>query len=157
MPNPTRRVEHFEQPRRRQLFQRPLAESDQAFFGQPLKTRGLPSVDVVTPYRSTRLDIATAKFLLGWRPEYDLPRLIEEAWNYQRPPDVPRQFWYPGRAGLACVDIRHDTGNNLVLMTNRVRGQLLRHVSANTSRTTPGELSDVTARGDLFRGAAQRK
>lgn len=60
------------------------------------KTRGLTSVDIVTSYRSTWLDNAKAKFLLGWRPEYDLARLIDEAWNYQRPPNVPRQIWYPG-------------------------------------------------------------
>lgn len=60
------------------------------------KTRGLPSVDVVTPYRSTWLDNAKAKFLLGWRPRYDLARLIDEAWSYQRAADDPRRIWYVG-------------------------------------------------------------
>ena len=36
------------------------------------ETRGLPSVPVPTPYWSTWLDNAKAKFLLGWRPGYDL-------------------------------------------------------------------------------------
>lgn len=59
-------------------------------------TRGLPTVDVVTPYYSTWLDNAKAKFLLGWRPHYDLPRLIDAAWDYQRAADDPRIIWYPG-------------------------------------------------------------
>lgn len=60
------------------------------------KTRGLPTVEVATPYHSTWLDNAKAKFLLGWRPEYDLARLIDAAWDYQRSPDDPRKIWYPG-------------------------------------------------------------
>ena len=61
-----------------------------------LLTRGLPSVDVATPYWSTWLDNSKAKFLLGWRPRYDLKRLIEEAWKYQRDPADARVVWYPG-------------------------------------------------------------
>lgn len=61
-----------------------------------LLTRGLPSVDVATPFWSTWLDNAKAKFLLGWRPRYDLKRLIEDAWKYQRDPADPRIVWYPG-------------------------------------------------------------
>jgi hypothetical protein len=34
--------------------------------------------------------------LLGWRPRYNTERLIEDAWNYQRSPDEPRNVWYPG-------------------------------------------------------------
>jgi nucleoside-diphosphate-sugar epimerase len=60
------------------------------------KTRGLPSVDVRTPYYSTWLDNTKAKFLLGWRPEYDLERMTDEAWDYQRSPDDPRVIYYPG-------------------------------------------------------------
>ncbi len=60
------------------------------------RTRGLPSVAIRTPYHSTWLDNTKAKFLLGWRPRYDLPRLIEEAWEYRRAPDDPRVVWYPG-------------------------------------------------------------
>lgn len=60
------------------------------------RTRGLPSVAIRTPYHSTWLDNTKAKFLLGWRPRYDLPRLIEEAWTYRRSPDDPRVVWYPG-------------------------------------------------------------
>jgi nucleoside-diphosphate-sugar epimerase len=60
------------------------------------KTRGLPTVDIPTPYRSTWLDNAKAKFLLGWRPRYDLARMIDAAYDYKRAADDPRVVWYPG-------------------------------------------------------------
>jgi UDP-glucose 4-epimerase len=60
------------------------------------ETRGLPSVDVATPFYSTWLDNNKAKFLLGWRPEYDLEKLIDAAWEYVRSDDDPRIVWYPG-------------------------------------------------------------
>ena len=60
------------------------------------ESRGLPTVDIRTPYHSTWLDNAKAKFLLAWRPRYDLERLVEEAWSYERDPDEPRVVWYPG-------------------------------------------------------------
>jgi nucleoside-diphosphate-sugar epimerase len=59
-------------------------------------TRGLPSVEVRTPYRSTWLDNSKIKFLLGWRPTYDLAKLVEAAWEYRRADDDPRIVWYPG-------------------------------------------------------------
>lgn len=60
------------------------------------ETRGIPSVEIKTPYWSTWLDNNKAKFFLGWRPRYDLRRLIEEAWSYQRNESDPRKIWYPG-------------------------------------------------------------
>jgi nucleoside-diphosphate-sugar epimerase len=60
------------------------------------QTRGLPSVGVKTPFRSTWLDNAKAKFLLGWRPQYDLARMTDAAFDHRRAPDDPRQVWYPG-------------------------------------------------------------
>jgi UDP-glucose 4-epimerase len=60
------------------------------------KSRGLPTVGVQTPYHSTWLDNAKAKFLLGWRPRYDLERMADAAWSYQRALDDPRVIWYPG-------------------------------------------------------------
>jgi len=60
------------------------------------ETRGLPSVEIETPYWSTWLDNTKAKFLLGWRPGFDLMRLIEEAWAYQRSEADLRRVWYPG-------------------------------------------------------------
>jgi len=60
------------------------------------RTRGVPTVPIKTPYRSTWLDNAKAKFLLGWRPRYDLIRLADEAFAYQRPASDPRVIYYPG-------------------------------------------------------------
>ena len=60
------------------------------------RTRGLPSVEVSTPYFSTWLDNAKAKFLLGWRPRYDLARMADEAFDYRRAAEDPRKVWYPG-------------------------------------------------------------
>jgi UDP-glucose 4-epimerase len=60
------------------------------------ETRGTPSVPVNTPYFSTWLDNNKAKFLLGWRPAFDLKRMIESAWSYTRAADDPRVVWYPG-------------------------------------------------------------
>jgi nucleoside-diphosphate-sugar epimerase len=60
------------------------------------ESRGLPTVKIHTPYHSTWLDNTKAKLLLGWRPRYDLVRLVEEAWSYERGPDEPRVVWYPG-------------------------------------------------------------
>ena len=59
-------------------------------------TRGLPSVEIPTAFYSTWLDNSKAKFLLGWRPVYDLPKLTDAAWDYQRATDDPRVIWYPG-------------------------------------------------------------
>lgn len=57
---------------------------------------GLPAVQIKTPYWSTWLDNAKAKFLLNWRPRYDLQRLIDEAWAFRRSSDDLRMTWYPG-------------------------------------------------------------
>jgi UDP-glucose 4-epimerase len=60
------------------------------------ESRGLRTVGVRTPYHSTWLDNTKAKLLLGWRPRYDLKRLVDEAWSYERDDDDPRVVWYPG-------------------------------------------------------------
>ena len=60
------------------------------------ESRGIPSVGIRTPYHSTWLDNSKAKFLLGWRPVYDLKRMIDSAWEYERPEAEPRMVWYPG-------------------------------------------------------------
>jgi nucleoside-diphosphate-sugar epimerase len=56
----------------------------------------LPAVGVRTEFHSIWLDNTKAKFLLGWRPEYDLKKMIDSAWSYQRVQDDPRIVWYPG-------------------------------------------------------------
>ena len=58
------------------------------------ETRGLPSIDIQSAYHSNWLDNSRAKF--GWRPHYDLKKLIDAAWSYQRSADDPRKVWYPG-------------------------------------------------------------
>ena len=60
------------------------------------QSRGLPSVEVSTPYYSTWLDNSKAKFLLDWRPAYDLKRMTDEAFENERAADDPRIVWYPG-------------------------------------------------------------
>ena len=60
------------------------------------ETRGFPIVKIPTPYHSTWLDNTKAKFLLGWRPKYDLRKLTDAAWDYPRSSEDPRIVWYPG-------------------------------------------------------------
>jgi nucleoside-diphosphate-sugar epimerase len=60
------------------------------------KTRGYSTVEIQLPHYSTWLDNTKAKFLLGWRPRYDLERLVDAAFDYQRAADDPRIIWYPG-------------------------------------------------------------
>jgi UDP-glucose 4-epimerase len=60
------------------------------------QTRGLPSVRITTPYHSTWLDNAKARFLLGWRPRYDTRRMADAAFDYVRSAGDPRKVWYPG-------------------------------------------------------------
>jgi UDP-glucose 4-epimerase len=60
------------------------------------QTRGYPSVGIRTPYCSTWLDNTKAKFLLGFRPSYDLARMTDSAFDYVRASGDPRKTWYPG-------------------------------------------------------------
>jgi len=60
------------------------------------ETRRLASVPIATPFWSTWLDNTKAKFLLGWRPRFDMKRLIDESWGYQRDANDARKIWYPG-------------------------------------------------------------
>jgi UDP-glucose 4-epimerase len=60
------------------------------------ETRHLAFVPISTPFWSTWLDNTKAKFLLGWKPQFDLKRLIDQAWDYRRSPADPRKVWYPG-------------------------------------------------------------
>src|SRR5262249_60672715 len=59
-------------------------------------SRHMPTVEIPTKFRSTWLDNTKAKFLLGWRPKYDLARMTDAAFDYKRAPDDPRIVWYPG-------------------------------------------------------------
>ena len=83
---------------RQQLFH--ICMSEPVDYGEVAdhlkKTRNLNHIPIETEYHSTWLDNNKARFLLDWRPEYDLARLIDDAWNYERTPDDPRKIWYPG-------------------------------------------------------------
>lgn len=83
---------------RQQLFNVSMDEPvDYGELGKYLQeTRALPTVEIRTPYRSTWLDNTKAKFLLGWRPQYDLKKMADAAFDYVRAEDDPRKIWYPG-------------------------------------------------------------
>jgi len=83
---------------RQQLFNICMDEPvDYGEMGKYLhETRGLPTIEIKTEYHSTWLDNTKAKFLLGWRPEYDLKKMIDSAFDYERAEDAPRKIWYPG-------------------------------------------------------------
>jgi len=60
------------------------------------ETRGIAGVPINTQYFSTWLDNSKAKFVLDWRPAFDLKKLTDSAWDYRRAADDPRIVWYPG-------------------------------------------------------------
>lgn len=83
---------------RQQLFNVCMDEPvDYGKLGSYLeRTRGLKPVPIRTEYHSTWLDNAKAKFLLGFRPSYDLEKLADAAFDYERAENDPRIVWYPG-------------------------------------------------------------
>jgi hypothetical protein len=60
------------------------------------RTRGLGSIDIPSNYYSNWMDNSKSKYHLAWRPQYDLEKLIDSAWEYRRSADDPREVWYPG-------------------------------------------------------------
>jgi nucleoside-diphosphate-sugar epimerase len=60
------------------------------------QTRGLPARPIRAPFVSNWMDNSRARAELGWRPSYDTRKLIDAAWDYQRPSSDPRRIWYPG-------------------------------------------------------------
>ncbi|MEZ5666889.1 MAG: NAD(P)-dependent oxidoreductase [Alphaproteobacteria bacterium] len=60
------------------------------------ESRGVPSVPVASPFHSVWLDNAKARLRLGWRPAYDLKRMVDSAWDHVRAAGDPRRVWYPG-------------------------------------------------------------
>ncbi len=83
---------------RQQLFN--ISMDEPVDYGQMSRyiteSRGLPFVEIKTEFHSTWLDNTKAKLLLGWRPEYDMKKIIDSAWDYERAKDDPRNIWYPG-------------------------------------------------------------
>ena len=60
------------------------------------RARGMPSVDVVTPYCSTWLDNSKARFVLSWKPLIDQIGLVDRSYAFQRATGDPRKIYYPG-------------------------------------------------------------
>jgi UDP-glucose 4-epimerase len=82
---------------RQQTFNIAMDEPvDYGKVGARLEARGISAIPVRTEFVSNWLDNTKARLLLGWRPEYDLERLVDEAWSYERSPQEPRRIWYPG-------------------------------------------------------------
>lgn len=83
---------------RQQLFNISMNEpvNYQAVADYLKETRQLDSVGVKTDFFSTWLDNAKARLRLDWHPEYDLAKLIEASWNYERSSDDERKIYYPG-------------------------------------------------------------
>lgn len=69
---------------------------DYGKLGRLLEARGIHTVPIQTDFVSNWLDNTKARFLVGWRPGYDLERMVNEAWAYERAADDPRRIWYPG-------------------------------------------------------------
>ncbi|MDP2698529.1 NAD(P)-dependent oxidoreductase [Thalassospira sp.] len=61
-----------------------------------VRTRGMESVEIPTPFHSNWLDNTKARHAFGWRPQVDFEGMIERAWAYERSPSDPRKIWYPG-------------------------------------------------------------
>ena len=49
------------------------------------RTRGLRGIEIRVERFSNWLDNTKAKLHLGWRPQYDLPRLVDAAYEYRKP------------------------------------------------------------------------
>ena len=83
---------------RRQLFNismdRPVDYGELA--AHLARTRGLDSIEIPSGFHSNWMDNSKAKYLLGWQPEYDLERLVDSAWEYERGANDPRTVYYPG-------------------------------------------------------------
>ncbi len=83
---------------KQELFHVCMSEPvDYGYVAEYLKeTQGLDHILVRSDKHSTWLDNTKAKLLLGWRPQYDAKRLMDEAWSYDRAADDQRKIWYPG-------------------------------------------------------------
>ena len=58
--------------------------------------RNLDSVEIPSRFHSNWMDNSKARYHLAWQPQYDLERLIDSAFEYQRVSDDARKVWYPG-------------------------------------------------------------
>lgn len=60
------------------------------------ESRNYDSIKIKTEYHSTWMSNDKARQLLNWDPAYDLKKLIDDSFNYQRQPSDPRVVYYPG-------------------------------------------------------------
>ena len=60
------------------------------------RTRGFSSIEIPSQFHSNWMDNSKAKQFLDWQPDYDLEKLIDSAWGYERSRNDPRIVWYPG-------------------------------------------------------------
>ena len=60
------------------------------------RTRGLLGVQIKSSLHSNALDNAKSRHMLEWGPQYDLEKLIDSAFAYQRAPSDARKIWYVG-------------------------------------------------------------
>jgi nucleoside-diphosphate-sugar epimerase len=83
---------------RQQLFNICMDEPvDYGALGAYLqRTRSLKPIPVKTEFCSTWLDNSKARFLLDFRPQYNLEKMADAAYDFQRAADDPRKIWYPG-------------------------------------------------------------
>ena len=83
---------------KRQLFNicmdRPVDYGELAAY--LARTRGAASVDIPSSFHSNWMDNSKARDLLDWQPQYDLAKLVDAAFAYERSPSDPRVVWYPG-------------------------------------------------------------
>jgi UDP-glucose 4-epimerase len=42
------------------------------------------------------MDNSKARYRLDWQPAYDMERIVDSAWDYERSADDPRVVYYPG-------------------------------------------------------------
>lgn len=83
---------------RQQLFNIAMTQpvDYQEVAGHLQATRGLRGVPIKTSFHSNALDNAKARHMLAWNPEYDLAKLIDAAFAYERAPNDVRKIWYAG-------------------------------------------------------------
>ena len=67
-----------------------------AVAGHLKATRGLEAVEIPSSFHSNWMDNSKARYFLDWRPQYDLAKLVDGAFDYKRGTDDPRKVWYPG-------------------------------------------------------------
>ncbi len=70
---------------------------DYGFVAEELKTQyQTEHIRVRSDKHSTWLDNSKIRSVLGWKPNYDCKRLLDESWTFERSESDQRKIWYPG-------------------------------------------------------------